>query len=325
MEVPTHHLKASLADHQRIRKKTTRFSGARLFLVAPVFLALVFVVSCSPEQEVELLVPLHVFDLPEGLALSAPLPKDVRIALAGKPAAIEKLKKAGLRYDLDLSNVKIGVQTIPIEESGFHIPKGLRFLRVDPTVVSVTADREVTKNAPVSLTIFGKPADGFLIADSSVKPPEVTLKGPEAALSAIQTVLTKPVEINGITESFKKEVALDLPENIRLEAPEGLIRCDIVVQEKFTIKNFKQIPVNGIGTDRCFSITPPTVDMEISGPLKVLESLLQTESFNVFVDLKELKPGVYVRRATISLPVKTALLGVQPELFTVAVRACEPE
>jgi hypothetical protein len=39
----------------------------------------------------------------------------------------------------------------------------------------------------------------------------------------------------------------------------------------------------------------------------------------VLVELKDLNPGVYVRRAAITLPVKTSLVIVEPELFTVKV------
>jgi hypothetical protein len=39
----------------------------------------------------------------------------------------------------------------------------------------------------------------------------------------------------------------------------------------------------------------------------------------VLVELKNLSPGVYVRRATITLPVKTTLVKVEPELFTVKI------
>jgi len=39
----------------------------------------------------------------------------------------------------------------------------------------------------------------------------------------------------------------------------------------------------------------------------------------VYVDLKGLPPGTYVKRATITLPVKTALIGVTPEMFTIKI------
>ena len=41
----------------------------------------------------------------------------------------------------------------------------------------------------------------------------------------------------------------------------------------------------------------------------------------VSVDLKDLNPGRYECRASITLPVKTTLVAVDPEIFTVTIRA----
>ena len=49
------------------------------------------------------------------------------------------------------------------------------------------------------------------------------------------------------------------------------------------------------------------------------DKLDNEKGIHVYVDLKSLKPGVYIRRATITLPVKTTLIGVKPEIFTVKI------
>ncbi len=50
---------------------------------------------------------------------------------------------------------------------------------------------------------------------------------------------------------------------------------------------------------------PPVITINVKGPAKLLESLSTSPDFNVYVDIKGLDPGVYVRRATLELPVKT--------------------
>jgi YbbR domain-containing protein len=68
-----------------------------------------------------------------------------------------------------------------------------------------------------------------------------------------------------------------------------------------------------------YSIMPPTINIEVKGPVNIIEKLHKDKGIEVYVDLKGLKHGVYVRRATITLPVKTTLIGVKPELFTVKI------
>jgi YbbR domain-containing protein len=51
----------------------------------------------------------------------------------------------------------------------------------------------------------------------------------------------------------------------------------------------------------------------------VIEKLYGTNGVQVYVDLKGLKPGIYNKRATITLPVKTTLIDATPEIFKVKI------
>ena len=78
--------------------------------------------------------------------------------------------------------------------------------------------------------------------------------------------------------------------------------------------------VLGRDTGFSFSISPPVISIDVKGPANVVNTLETSEAFIVYLDLNSLKPGVYVRRATIVLPVTTALVGVNPEIFTVTIK-----
>ena len=132
-------------------------------------------------------------------------------------------------------------------------------------------------------------------------------------------VLTKAVDISGAVKSFKKEITLDLPEMIDIVFPSGIIHAEIFLKEEFAIKKISNIPVKGKNTKYSYSITPLSINIEIKGPVSILEKLKVKKEIKVYVDLKGLKPGIYVRRAAITLPVKTTLAGVEPEIFTVKI------
>jgi YbbR domain-containing protein len=141
--------------------------------------------------------------------------------------------------------------------------------------------------------------------------------GPETVLSSIDAVLTKPIDINGRSESFRKETALDLEAGLEVCASSGIILAEIYIAEKKITRRFTDILVEGENTPLNFSISPPTITIEIKGPQKIVENLQPEKDIRVLVELKDLNPGVYVRRATITLPVKTSLVIVEPKLFTV--------
>jgi YbbR domain-containing protein len=143
------------------------------------------------------------------------------------------------------------------------------------------------------------------------------LCGPAMVLDAIDAVLTKPIDVHGRSESFKKETALDLGAGVEVCASSGIILAEIYIAEKEVTRRFADILVEGENTPFNFSISPPTITIEIKGPQKVVENLHAGKDIRVLVELKDLNPGVYVRRATITLPVKTSLVIVEPKLFTV--------
>jgi YbbR domain-containing protein len=143
--------------------------------------------------------------------------------------------------------------------------------------------------------------------------------GPETILSSIDAMLTKPIDVTGKSESFKKEIALDLGAGIEVCSSSGIILAEIYIAEKEVTRRFADILVEGKGTPFEFNISPPTISIEIRGPQYIVENLHPDKDIRVLVELKDLNPGVYVRRAAITLPVKTSLVIVEPELFTVKV------
>jgi YbbR domain-containing protein len=141
----------------------------------------------------------------------------------------------------------------------------------------------------------------------------------------MKKILTKPVDLNGLSESFKKEIALDLAEEIEAIAPAKIVQAEILIAEAIAIRNYNDISVIGKGTPYTYEITPPKINIKVRGPLNVLEKLDAENGIEVYVELKGLAPGMYVRRATITLPVKTALIGVKPEIFTVNIIGSSPK
>jgi len=215
--------------------------------------------------------------------------------------------------------VSTGFNSIPInlEHAGF--PKNFSIINVNPAFLNVIADIEIYKKVSVEVFYTGKPASNFFVSDALAKPYSLILRGPEKLLHPIEKVLTKSIDINGASESFKKEITLDLPEDIDIVFPAGVIHAEIFLKEKFAKKIFSNISIKGKNTKYSYSITPLTINIEIKGPVKILEKLKSKKEINVYVDLKGLKPGIYVRRAAITLPVKTTLVGVEPEIFTVKI------
>lgn len=275
--------------------------------------------SCSASHEADIFIPIDFDIMPAGLTITGPLIKSIEFRVRGSKSAIENLPDLKLRYLLDLSGVKVGVRSIPIDQDRIPLPKGISGIRVNPSFITVKVEKEIQKEVPVIISFSGKPASGLIVSSVTAKPSSVTLKGPASILASVVQARSKVLDINGLSESFKKEIALDLVEDLEVDAPSQLVLAEIVLEEKIGIRKFNDIIVAGKDTSFRCSITPPTINIEVQGPVNILEKLNTENGLKVYVDLKDLKPGVYARRATITLPVKTTLVGAKPEIFTVKI------
>jgi YbbR domain-containing protein len=151
------------------------------------------------------------------------------------------------------------------------------------------------------------------------RPPTMLICGPETVVGLVDEIFTKPIDVTARSESFKKEIAVDLARGVEPCFSSNIVQAEIYLAAKVVTKRFAGILVQGQNAPDKFNISPGTLTLEIKGPLNIIDNLQPQKDIQVFVELKNLKPGVYVRRATISLPVKTTLVNVEPELFTVKI------
>ena len=270
-------------------------------------------------DETDILIPVGFDKIPSGLTITSFSPKNIEVRVRGPKSAIKDIGNLKLLYSANLSDVSAGLNSIPINLEQVGFPKKFSILNVNPAFLDVVADIEIYKKVPVEVFYTGEPASNFFVADALAKPSSLILRGPKKLLHPLVKVLTKSVDINGASDSFKKEITLDLPEDIDIVFPSGVIHAEIFLKEKFAVKKFSNIPVKGKNTKYSYSITPLVINIQIKGPVNILDKIKAKEEINVYVDLKDLKPGIYVRRAAITLPVKTTLAGVEPEIFTVKI------
>jgi hypothetical protein len=113
---------------------------------------------------------------------------------------------------------------------------------------------------------------------------------------------------------------VELIDNVENLSEDKIFVAEIFIAEIIVTKMFKAIIVEGIKASCPYSIDPSCIDIEIKGPANILDQIDPDKDIKIFVDLKDLKPGEYVKRASIKIPVQTTLTGVKPEVFTVRVR-----
>ena len=270
-------------------------------------------------QETDIFVPIVAENVPEGLIVTDMPVKGIEVHVRGLKSITRVLSRRKIRYAIDLSKANIGVNTIPIRKARVPFPKGVLILKFNPDIIAVKVEKEIKKNLPVRISLAGKPAKGFVVVGTQAEPASVRLRGPANTLGPMDNVLTKQLNITGLSGSFKRKVALDLKESLKRVNSSKIILAHVVIRERVVDKIFKNIHINGKQTPYEYRITPPTITIKVKGPSNLVEHLSEDRGIDAYIDLKELKPGVYKKRATITLPVKITLIDAKPEIFIIKI------
>ena len=191
--------------------------------------------------------------------------------------------------------------------------------KVNPTTVTLRLEKEAILELPVNAVTSGKAATGYVVGEIHVIPQKLSIRGPFGTVSLMDKINTKPIDITGMMESFKKEVVPDLAEDIEIVSVNKVITVDVSMIENMVERRFEQIRVEGKGAEWPYEVMPRTVDIEVRGSENHIEKLSPADDIKAIVDLTGLKPGIYVRRANIALPLDMVLVTAEPEIFTVTL------
>lgn len=285
------------------------FIGIGMFLIWPY-------VSI---QEADIFIPIKSEKIPDGLTITNGPFSGIEVHVRGPKSIIRTLLNLKMQYTINLSGVNIGVNVIPVNQAQIPLPNGISILKINPGSITVRVENEIKKKLPVNIPLTGKPAKGYRVAGTNAEPGSVILRGPEDMLIQMDKVSTKPVNIKGLSDSIKKEIALDLLENLTLVDSSKIILASVFIREQLITETFDNISVQGSGSLYEYRITPPAITIKVKGPVNMIEELYRSNGIQVYVDLIGLTPGVYNKRATITLPVKTSLIDADPGIFKVEI------
>jgi len=149
--------------------------------------------------------------LPENLVLKADAPEEVEMQLKALSTLFPVSGKLEVAADIDLSKIREGVNSIPLDSKAFQLPLGVSVVRVTPATLKVVAEKKGYRELPVTLRKTGRLPRGIRIKTMAVEPARVTVVGPESELALLSQVETEPLDLAAIQRSQTIDVKLVLP------------------------------------------------------------------------------------------------------------------
>lgn len=145
-------------------------------------------------------IPVEYRNVPKGLVLEDPEPQDVKVTLSG-PERSFVFDNSILVASLDLGNIRIGNQSIPITEKDINTPKGLSVNSVSPKEFSFRATKTELVNVPVKVKTRGKLSKSLQLDEIKTTPGTVQLLIPQTKKGTFTEVPTEVLDLDQITQS----------------------------------------------------------------------------------------------------------------------------
>ncbi|RJP50541.1 MAG: hypothetical protein C4583_10380 [Anaerolineaceae bacterium] len=264
------------------------------------------IVSVSPSSFTVTLEPLASRVFPVGLTLNGqpatgyqagnPALEPLEVLVSGAESLVEQVERARVIVNLTGTRESIEQETeVQLYNENNQV---LRGLSINPSTVSVNipvSQQGGYRDVAVKVLVQGQVANGYLLTDLSVFPPIVTVYSTDPALvNALPGILeTQPLELRGASEDITTRLALNLPEGVSVVGEQSVqVRVGISpIQSNLTLSKIN-IEVVGLAEGLDAQISPSEVDVILSGPAPLLDSLL-LQDIRVVVDVTDLGLGVY--------------------------------
>ncbi|HDR06130.1 MAG TPA: YbbR-like domain-containing protein [Candidatus Coatesbacteria bacterium] len=263
-------------------------------------------------------VPVVLVNVPPGTVVTAGSERTVPVLVRGRGMDLLALSNEEFAAEVDLQGRKLGPTTQDISPGAVSLPSGydLSVVGILPhRGLVISLDAEKVKRVPVRPRVVGRPSEGMMVLRVSCDRPEVRLRGPAGALAAMSYVETAPVDVSGMTESGRRQVAL-MPIGPGVEPVEGrlvVVNIELIPAE---VRSWRA-PVRVVGAPPGFDVAlnRRTVELVVEAPVGVLTE--HPPVVEVYPPVW--RAGVYDAEPVPLLPPGTRLKSLRPSRLTLTL------
>jgi hypothetical protein len=219
-----------------------------------------------------------------------------QVAVLGPETIVQQAVRARVLVNLDGMRESID-ESIPIQILDAQ-NQVLRGVTASPDSVHVNipiSQQGGFRDVAVKVVVQGQVAAGYRLENITVFPPVVTVfaSNPDLVNALPGVIETQALNLEDRKENISTRLSLDLPDNITIVGAQTVqVQVSISpIQTSLTLLN-QPINVNGLSEGLSAQVFPQTVDVIVSGPLPVLDTLT-SQDITVSVDAAGLDVGTY--------------------------------
>ena len=232
-----------------------------------------FLVGGEEMVQVTILMPLEITNVPSTLVIANDLPPALSVKIYGPRSLINNVTKQRISKIIDLRGSHAGRVTIDITPSRLSLPAGITAMKVDPASITIVLERRLTRVVTVKPVLTGEVEKDYELEKVSVKPEQVVISGPESEVAGIREIETYPIELGRATQSFFREIGLNLHGlHITIDG-DGIVKVSIEIRPLEGTMRFQHVQVTSDQRPGKLTWWPAEVTVILEGPKPLLKKI----------------------------------------------------
>lgn len=176
-------------------------------------------------------VPLVFRGVPTHLEIAPGAPDSVEVHLRGRSSQLTG-DQGDVNVSIDLADARPGSHLFHLRTDLVTTPFGVEVTQVFPATVMLTLEETGRRLVPVTATVDGTPAPGFVVKEVLVEPGQVEVVGPKRSLEDLKQAMTETVMIDGATSNVVKMVSIGIADaSMRLREPRNARVTVVIVKD----------------------------------------------------------------------------------------------
>jgi len=210
------------------------------------------------------------------------------------------------------------VRVQPYDSEGQSVP----YVTLLPDAVNVRVPIQLSvyyRSLGVKAVLTGTFASGYRITNILVDPPRVTVFGNPSVIAALPGFIeTKPIDVEGAQYDVVVRPALNIPQGISMVMDERPLVSVIIEPIQSSLTRVVTPTVQGLSPGLTATISPGTVEVILSGPLPLLESLTD-DNVRVVLNLLDLEPSTHQLEPQVIVPDDVVAQSINPATVQVEI------
>ena len=277
------------------------------------------------DQHVQKEIPVQV-EIMDGAAFGyewqQPIYTPMTVTVSGPATQVSQVVRA--RAEIYLRGAKSQIertqQLVPIDAQSRAVE---RVAVPAPGKVQIVVPVEQwpgRKEVAVRVKLTGPPANGYRLSAVRAEPSTVVLQGDPDLLAQVPGfVETDPLDLTGATGDIRKRAQLVLPEGVTSFDGDFVMATAGITPIVGGLTVSEPLVVRGLGPGLVAELSLDEVDVILSGPIPLLESMNEDDVFAI-LDLNGLVAGTHIVEPAILSPDGIIRDAVIPETVEVVVK-----